>query len=285
MDERSASMVPRSRKVQRHYDVADLCERIKSALAGAGRDLENLTTDDLFFFDEVHIGGRRETRLIAENSRLRGGDLVLDIGCGVGGPARTLAHEFGCRVIGIDLTRSFCRAADMLTRLVGLEETASFVNADAVELPFIEYSFDTVWMQHTALNIENKRGLFSEIHRVLKSGGKLILHEVISGETDRMHYPVFWAAGDETNHLCTEVDLKTGLEDAGLKVLLWEDVTERSLKWYKRLKARSSSKASKPPLDISVIVERDVPAKIKNLVRNLDEGSIRVIQATLTRVA
>ncbi len=277
-------MAARDSGVEQHYDVADLCERIKSALAGVGKDFENLTTDDLFFFDEIHIGGRRETRLIAENFSLCKGDLVLDIGCGVGGPARTLAHEFGCRLVGIDITRSFCRAADMLTRLVSLEDAASFVNADAVQLPFVERSFDAVWMQHTALNIEDKRELFSEIHRVLKSGGELILHEVVSGNTNSMHYPVFWAAGDDTNHLSTESELRLGLEDAGLRTQQWEDVTARSLEWYRRLKARSSSKASKPLLDISVVVERDVPAKIKNLVRNLDAGNIRVIQAKLTCV-
>jgi len=260
------------------YEVDNLCARIEKALINAGKNLNALTTDDLFFFDEIHIGGRKETRHLAEKCGLREGMSIVDAGCGVGGPARTLAREFGCKVTGVDLTRSFCKAADMLTKLVNLDEMACFVNADATQMPFASESYDAVWLQHTALNIVDKNLLYSEVYRILKRNGSLIIHEVVSGETGEVHYPVFWAADDSTNFLSTADDLQNCLQSYGFRFDFWEDATEESLGWYRKLKARSSS-ATKPPLDISVVVDRDVPSKIANLVRNLEDGNIRVVKA------
>src|SRR5262245_20227270 len=112
--------------LNQHYAPTDICARILGRLRQAGKDLTRLSRDDLAAFDEFHSGGRESTRELARLAGLRRGMRVLDIGSGVGGPARTLATEFGCRVIGIDLAAEYCRAAQMLTEMVGIGEGIAF---------------------------------------------------------------------------------------------------------------------------------------------------------------
>lgn len=81
---------------------------------------------------------------MARLAGLRTGMHVLDVGSGLGGPARTLAVEYGCRVTGLDLTEEFCRVAIMLTARVGLQEHTAFRHGSALDLPFEEATFDAV---------------------------------------------------------------------------------------------------------------------------------------------
>jgi sarcosine/dimethylglycine N-methyltransferase len=129
------------------YGQAELSAKILTALHKAGKGLDALTRDDLASFDELHDGGRETTRELARLAGLREGIHVLDVGSGLGGPARTLAVEYGCRVTGLDLTEAFCEAATMLTARVGLQERVAFRHGSALDLPFEEATFDAVWTQ------------------------------------------------------------------------------------------------------------------------------------------
>ena len=93
---------------------------------------------------------------LARLTGLHEGMHVLDVGSGLGGPARTLAAEFGCRVTGRDLTEEFCRAAVMLTVRVGLQDRITFQHGSALDLPFEEATFDVVWTQGVFMNIADK---------------------------------------------------------------------------------------------------------------------------------
>ena len=157
--------------IKSHYTQADLNTTILTALQHAGKDIEALTRDDISVFDEFHIGGRRATRALAQLIAPLSDKIMLDVGCGVGGPARTLAAEFGCQVIGLELVDAYCQAAHMLTSRVGLDDKVSFQPGSALDLPFDDRSFDIVWTQHLSMNIEDKIQLFSEIGRVLRPGG------------------------------------------------------------------------------------------------------------------
>lgn len=156
--------------INRHYGGTDISARILAALQEAGRDVNALTRDDLAAIDEFHSGGREATRRLAQLTGLSKGMHVLDVGSGVGGPARTLAAEFGCKVTGLDLTEEFCRAATMLTERLGLGDRVTFRYGNALDMPFDNGIFDVVWTQNTLMNIENKRRLFKEVYRVLRRG-------------------------------------------------------------------------------------------------------------------
>jgi cyclopropane fatty-acyl-phospholipid synthase-like methyltransferase len=67
--------------------------------------------------------------------KLRSDSHVLDIGSGLGGPARALAETYGCRVTGVDLTEAFCAAAKVLSDWLDLGGRVAFEQGDATDLP------------------------------------------------------------------------------------------------------------------------------------------------------
>lgn len=112
--------------VNSHYGRGNLSERILDALRGSGKNIDALSREDLSSFDEFHVGGVKETRMLAEQMKLARGMHILDVGCGIGGPARTLAAEFGCKVTGLDMTNEFCVTGEMLTKRLGMSDMVTF---------------------------------------------------------------------------------------------------------------------------------------------------------------
>lgn len=268
--------------ISRYYGPVDISARIIEKLEQAGKAVQTLTRDDIALFDEFHGGGRRSTRRLAEWAQLAPGTRVLDVGCGVGGPARTLAAEFGCRVTGVDLTEEFCRAADMLTRMVGLGDDVRFQHADALNMPFEDASFDAVWTQNTMMNIKDQPGLFKEISRVLRPGGRFVFETVMAGSTPDIHFPVFWADSSAINFLYTPQETRAMLDSAGLRETVWNDVTEASIEMYDKF-VTAIRKKGPPPLGIGVIVPRDALQKMRNILRNLEEERLTAVHAIYTK--
>ncbi len=268
--------------INTQYGRGDLINRIYGSLEKAGKDLNNLTREDIAAFEEFHIGGRDETRNLAKLGELQEGKHVLDIGCGIGGPARTLAHEFGCRVTGIDLTEEYCSVAAKLSEKVGLNHQAEFQVGNAFDLSFDDASFDIAWMQHVGMNIEDKKMLYSEISRVLKPGGKFIFHEILKGNGQQIDYPVFWANVPEINYISNQDEIRGLLDEGGFKESRWEDVTERAANWFRGMMEKMK-KDGPPPLGLGVIVGSDVPAKAKNVLACLSDGRLKVAQACYTK--
>ena len=172
------------------YGGTDIAARIFDRLRLAGKDLHRLTREDLTAIDEFHAGGRDSTRELALIAGIRPGARVLDLGCGVGGPARTLAAEFGCTVVGVDLASEYCRAAQLLTGMLGMENAVSIVCADVMELPLLDQSFDVVWSQNAWMNIEDKDRFLQQVTRVLRPGSIFALESILAGPVPGIHLPV-----------------------------------------------------------------------------------------------
>ena len=83
---------------------------------------------------------------------------ALDVGAGLGGPARFLAERFAVDVTGVDVTAAFVERAEALTRDAGLAGRVRFVRADATALPFADGAFDVGWTQHAAMNDPRQGG-------------------------------------------------------------------------------------------------------------------------------
>ncbi|MFQ5500311.1 MAG: class I SAM-dependent methyltransferase [Candidatus Zixiibacteriota bacterium] len=265
-------------EVNRHYGCNNLSERILSALQSAGKDTENLSLDDLATFEQFHIGGREETLNLASLAGITSNMRLLDVGCGIGGPARTLATEFGCNVTGLDLTEEYIDAAEMLTHRVGITQRLTFRNGSALSIPFADSSFDMVWTQHVGMNIEDKLRWFTDMARVLREGGKLAFHEVFSGSGKPLDYPVFWAAEESMSFLLTVAQTDRLLLERGFVRIISNDVTVRSVTFFKNMVSAFNSD-SPPPLGLGVIVPADVPKKAENILRGLTDGRLVVIQA------
>ena len=166
-----------------------LAARIADGLKRAGKDLSALTTSDLATIDEFHIRGRTATLELAERLALDNNSHVLDIGSGLGGPARTVAEAYGSRVTGIDLTPEFCEAAKLLCDWVSLGDRVTFLQGDATNLAFGNDTFDAAMTIHVAMNIPRKDKMYAEVKRVLKSGGTFAVYDILQAKEERCCFP------------------------------------------------------------------------------------------------
>ena len=269
--------------VSEHYTQPHLGEAILAALKADGKDLENLSADDLAPVDEFHIAGREATDLLAQIAGLDAGKEVLDVGCGIGGPARTLAAKFGCRVQGVDLTEEYCRVAQMLTDRVGLSGQVTFRQGNALELPFEDESFDCVWTQHATMNIAEKEILYAEIHRVLRPQGKFVFYDIFEGNGEPVHIPVPWAGTPEISFLWKPEKIRALLRELGFQEKIWEDVTVRGREWFRRRLAQTGSGAPQPNLGLQILLGKQAKQALGNVLRSLEEGRLAVVQGVLER--
>ncbi|HSL00942.1 MAG TPA: methyltransferase domain-containing protein [Rubrobacteraceae bacterium] len=268
------------RYVGEHYSHPGLPAAIVSALRAAGRDPDALTTEDLAPVDQFHTRGRPATLDLARRAGIASGMRVLDIGGGLGGPARTLATECGCAVEVLDLTEEFCRGGEALTAMTGLSELVAFRRGDALNMPYPDESFDVAWTQHSSMNVPDKRRLYREIQRVLRPGGRLALHEIMAGETSPIHFPVPWAREPRLSHLQPPETVRSIISASGFRELLWIDETASATEWFQQ---RLPASGDPPPLGLHLLLGPDFGQMFRNQVLNLQEGRISIIQAVFEK--
>jgi SAM-dependent methyltransferase len=168
-------------KVREHYSATGLTGRIRSALATIEAESQTLTVARLAPLDQFHLRGILASAELASAAGIDPSTRVLDLGCGIGGPARYLAATFGCRVTGVDLSPDFIEAATYLTARCGLSDRVTFQAGDALHLPFEHTAFDAIFLQHVAMNIADRAALYAEGRRILAPGGRLAIYDLVRG--------------------------------------------------------------------------------------------------------
>jgi ubiquinone/menaquinone biosynthesis C-methylase UbiE len=262
--------------VANQYGRGGLTERLLAALAAAGKDIDRLTIEDLAPVDEFHSRRRRATEELARMLGPTAADHVIDVGSGLGGPARYLAATYGCRVSGVDLTPEFVATAAELTRRTGLADRVDFRQGSGLALPFPPAAFDLAWTQNVAMNIADRPQWYAELRRVLKRGGRLAVQDVVQGPGGPPHFPVNWADQSEISFLRTPEETRALLEAAGFEVLEWVDNSEIAI-----AEAEAERGGGRQSLGIHLVVGESFREKMRNSRRNMLENRTRLINAVL----
>ena len=257
-----------------HYRATGLTERLRTTLAAFGPDEQRLTPEQLANLDQFHTRGLAATVELAKLAGITARTSVLDVGSGVGGPARFLAATYGCRVMGVDLSEPFVDAARYLTERTGQSGQVSFETASALELPFGDGHFDVVLLQHVAMNISDRARFYREIRRVLKLSGSFAIFDVVLNSGDP-HYPVPWARTPATSFLLTAAATREVIEPAGFRTLAWQDDTEAAKAWF----AQMRESGPPPSPNLGVVMGPDFAQLAANLGRNLMEGRLGILTA------
>lgn len=261
-----------------------LLAAISSALDAAGWDRATLRPSDLAPVDEFHIRGRAASLEIIDALKLSPDSVVLDLGSGLGGPARTLAEVVGCSVIGVDLTEEFCEVATALSQWTGLADKTRFQVGDATHTGLPSDSVDAAMTVHVAMNIPDKTALFAEALRVLRPGGRFVVYDVLQGEGGEVRYPVPWAADESTSWLATTEQMRELLATAGFTIISEVDSSQESLDWFRQVRARVEQDGP-PPVTFAAFLGSDFAQMAANQVTNLAERRIRTVMFTCAALA
>ena len=263
--------------VSRHYSAYDVLPRIRAGLQAMGRDPDNIEPGDLRPVDEFHIGGAEATAALLSDLDIRPGADVLDIGCGIGGPARTIAQQKRANVTGVDLTPAFVETAITLSRMAGMGDQVRFSVGSALALPFADASFDVATLLHVGMNIPDKPKLFEEAHRVLRPTGVFAVYEVMRAGDGSLSFPVPWAEREELSALAGPDIYRDAAARAGFRLDRETDRRGMALDFFDRIRSQASA-ATPSPLGLHLLMGPTVGQKMTNMIAAIKEGTIAPVQ-------
>lgn len=263
--------------VSQQWGEGDVLNRILDALEASGITAANASVEALAPLDHFHARGFHATRELADVLPVKAGDRLVDIGCGVGGPARYFAHRFGCRVDGIDITEPFVVAANHLSELTGLRDRVTVRLGDGHSLPYPDETFDGGYSQHVTMNVADRDRFFGEAFRVLRPGAFFALTEHGLGSGGPPYHPVPWSNDGSHEHLMQPAETVERLRKAGFDGIAVTETGEKYLAGYQNVIALAE-KGELPPLGVHILLGAAAAAKTRNAARNIEEGRTVPVQ-------
>lgn len=265
-----------------HWGRGDVYGLVMSALKKMSMPLEGLTVEDLAPVDHFHARGLSATVELADLLPIKAGQHIVDIGCGLGGPARYIAKRFGCNVSGVDITKPFVEAANKLTTLVRMEGQVKIEHGDGQRLPYPNASFDGAYTQHVTMNVADRPRFFAEAYRVLKPGAFFALTEHGLGAKGDPLYPLPWSADGSGAYLVTPSETRAFLEKTGFEDIVVQDTGAKYGAGYKGV-IEKAEQGTLPPLGIHILLGETALQKTRNAARNIEEGRTHPIQVICRR--
>ena len=266
-----------AKAIAAHWARGDVYASIVSALEKMSKPLTGLTVEDLAPVDHFHARGFPATVELADRMPIKAGQRILDIGCGLGGPARYIAKRFQCTVDGIDITAAFVEAAQKLTALIGMQRQVKIELGDGQRLPYADAIFDGAYAQHVTMNVSDRATFFAEAHRVLKPGAFFALTEHGLGPKGNPYYPLPWSEDGSGAYLVTPSDTRALLEKTGFENIIVEDTGPKYLAGYKKAIERAEA-GTLPPLGAHLLMGETALQKTRNAARNIEEGRTHPIE-------
>jgi cyclopropane fatty-acyl-phospholipid synthase-like methyltransferase len=236
-----------------------------------------ITVDALSVLDHFHGRGVVATEELVALLKPQPGEHILDIGSGIGGPARWIAAKCGVRVTGVDLTPEFCAAAEALNRATGLADRVTIKNGSALALPVADNEFDRAYSQNVIMNIADKRAFYREAFRALRPGGVLALSNACNGAGELV-YPVPWAETAATSFLASPDEMAADLRTAGFEIVSFRDTTDEVMAAVRRNRERLE-RGGLAPLGTHLIMGERLRDMQINSARNQEAGRVRTVEA------
>ncbi len=266
------------RDISTHYTHGSLLDAISAALGELGKSTDTLTIDDLAPVDEFHIGGRMASEDFLGQLSLSPDHNVIDVGCGLGGAARFAVSRFGCKVTGIDVTDEYIATGRILSGWVGLDDRITLHQGSALSLPFGAEAFTAAYMIHVGMNINDKAKLFSNVYRVLKPGSMFGIYDVMRTGEGELAYPVPWASTAATSAVATPAQYRAHLQAAGFAIVNERNRRDFALEFFDQLRARTQAAGGPPPLGLHILMGRDTPDKLQNMIGNIADNCIAPVE-------
>jgi len=270
-------------EVTRHYGSGGIAARVLAALQEAQGADAPVTVDGLAPLDQFHGRGPLATRELVALLQPKPGERLLDIGSGIGGPARWIAAKFDCHVTGVDLTPEFCAAAEALNAATGLADRVRIIQGSALALPVPDAAFDAAYSQNVIMNIADKRLFYREAFRALRPGGRLALANLCAGAGGEPYYPVPWATTRETSFLATPDAMRADLLAAGFEIADFRDTTASIAESQRRQRERLEQGEAPPRVAADIILGPRSREMQINTLRNTEEGRCAVIEALVRK--
>ena len=243
--------MPSPQKIREHYDCLAFVYRT-------------------FWGDHIHHGlffdhespQQAQLQLLdysAELLQLRGGETVLDAGCGYGGTLLYLARQFGCRGTGITISPKQARIARETTCQAQLDDCLRFIVEDVEVFPLPEKGFDLIWAMESSEHFSGKARFFRKAASSLRAGGQLLL----AAWTGSMKNPRIREVAQLflCPQLWTAEEYRGSIEAAGLQVLQCRDLTARVTPTWTICQERV--RVAQPAIKL-------LPRAVRDFVRGID---------------
>ena len=268
--------------VAQHYGSVGIAERVLNAVRAAHGPDAPVTVDALAPLDQFHARGPLATQELVALLRPQAGERLLDIGSGIGGPARWIASKFGVHVTGIDLTPEFCDAAEALNQAAGLADRVRIIRGSALAMPVPDAAFDAAYSQNVIMNIADKQAFYRETYRALRPGGRLALSNVCAGTAGEPYFPVPWARTRETSFLATPEAMRADLVAVGFDIAEFRDTTDAIVEVQRRNRERLL-RGEMPPVAADIILGARAREMQVNSMRSTEEGRTRMVEALVRK--
>jgi SAM-dependent methyltransferase len=269
--------------VVEHYGSGRVMQGIVDAVERAGMARDRVTERDLMPVDEFHTGGVEATEALLAQLGITAGTRVLDMGSGIGGPARLIAERYRARVVGVDLTPEYVRTAEELSALVGLDALTRFVQGSVTALPVEAGSADLALLLHVGMNVPDKPAIFREAARALAPGGVFALFEVMRGpEASPLTFPLPWAATEGSSFVAPPDEYRAAAAAAGFRLRHERDRSGFAVDFFGRLFERVAREGP-PVLGLHLLMGDDGREKLGNLFRGIEAGRLAPVEMIFDR--